>query len=278
MPGADRCAEKGRFTAVRTDWPDLPAEVHDAVQAHTGPVIRVAPVAAGRNCELAAVLHTVGGRVFAKGNRAGRSRTQRTEAAISPYVAAVSPRVLWRVEREGWDVLGFEHVPGRRADLAPGSHDLPVVADALARMGAVVPPVGMSLLRIEHRWREHGDQADLALLAGDSLLHTDLHPDNVLVSAEGAWFVDWAWPTLGAPWIEPALVGLWLIVAGHTPAHAEAWAAGTPAWARATPVALDVFTAAAAHLWQEIADTDTQEWTRQLADAARVWAEHRGAR
>jgi RIO-like serine/threonine protein kinase len=30
------------------------------------------------------------------------------------------------------------------------------------------------------------------------LLHTDFNPLNVLMTADGAWIIDWAWPTRGA--------------------------------------------------------------------------------
>jgi hypothetical protein len=46
--------------------------------------------------------------------------TQDMEALINPYVADLSPRLLWRVQGE-WDVLGFEVVDGRHADYRPGS-------------------------------------------------------------------------------------------------------------------------------------------------------------
>lgn len=34
-----------------------------------------------------------------------------------------------------------------------------------------------------------------------------LGPDNVPISEHHAWLTDWAWPTLGAAWTDPALLG-----------------------------------------------------------------------
>jgi hypothetical protein len=65
----------------------------------------------------------------------------------------------------------------------------------------------MSLPWIEQPWTGLADDTDLALLAGDHLLHTDLNPDNILISDGRAWLVDWAWTTLGAAWIDPACAG-----------------------------------------------------------------------
>jgi hypothetical protein len=40
------------------------------------------------------------------------------EAKINPWVLQVTPRLLWHLQANGWDVLGFEHVEGRHADYA----------------------------------------------------------------------------------------------------------------------------------------------------------------
>lgn len=279
-PGPAHARKRSVTSAAvpRIDWAELPAEVHDAIQHHIGPISRVDPVAAGRNSDLAAVVHTAAGAmVFAKGNRASgsRARTQHLEAALAPHVASVSPRLLWRVVAAGWDVLGFEHVPGRPADLSPGSADLGVVTEAIRRLAATAPPRDLPLRRIEDRWADYAPGRELQLLRGEALLHTDLHPDNILVTDTGAVFVDWAWPTLGAAWIEPACLALWLIASGHTPAEAEAWARNVPAYAAARRQAVDVFTRTAARLWAEIAAHDPAEWKRRLAAAAAEWSEYR---
>jgi hypothetical protein len=111
---------------TRIRWEDLPASTRRAVEKHAGPVLQAVTVSAGLNSAVAAVLTTEAGQVFAKGLRADYPRrwTQDMEALINPYVATLSPRLLWRVQDE-WDMLGFELIKGSHADYAPGSPDLP---------------------------------------------------------------------------------------------------------------------------------------------------------
>ena len=78
------------------------------------------------------------------------------------------------------------------------------------------------------------------LLAGCTLLHGDINPDNLLVAPDGnVIIVDWSWPTHGAAFIDPACLAVQLIAAGHDPAQAEAWAARCTAWRETDPAALD---------------------------------------
>ncbi len=118
------------------------------------------------------------------------------------------------------------------------------------------------------------DDSALTLLAGDQLLHTDLNPHNILIG-EHARIIDWAWPTLGAAWVDAACATLWLIAEGHSPAAAETWAAGIPAWAPASRPGIDVFTTIGCHLWGQIAHDDPQPWKLRLHAATQAWAAHR---
>jgi len=131
----------------------------------------------------------------------------------------VSPRLLWHVEAGGWNLLGFEHIDARAADLTPGSTDIPKVLEAVGALAQVDLPA-LPLRRITDRWAEHGHGVSLDLLDGDTLLHTDLNPNNLLINHR-AHIVDWAWPTRGAAWIDSGCLALWLIANGHTPAQAE---------------------------------------------------------
>jgi hypothetical protein len=173
------------------------------------------------------ILHTTSGQWFLKGVRAGHPRaawTHANEAAINPWVAPVTAPLEFRVQADGWDVLGFGYLAGHRhADLAPGSPDLPAITAALQALAAIPAPRAVQLRAIEDRWREYiGDRA--ALLAGPAIAHTDLHRHNIMIGAS-AKLIDWAWPTLAAPWVDTACVGLQLITAGHHPAaghHSQA--------------------------------------------------------
>ncbi|WP_217709723.1 phosphotransferase [Amycolatopsis sp. Hca4] len=251
--------------------------MYAAITAEIGEIRRTEPVATGLNSTFATVLHTADSAVFVKGMLDSHPgvRGQRREAAIAPHTAGIAPRLRWHLNTGGWDLLGFDYIPGRAADLSPGSPDLARLADTLARLGELVPPP-LPLPRIEQRWTALADDADLALLAGEHLLHTDLNPNNVLISDGRAWLVDWAWPTLGASWIDPACAALWLIAEGHTPAAAESWARTLPTWSHRPPNGLDTFVAVNARLWTSIAADDPQPWKLALRNAANKWLTHRG--
>ncbi|MEU1674112.1 aminoglycoside phosphotransferase [Streptomyces roseifaciens] len=264
---------------MRLHWDDLPTTTRDAVAARTGPIYAAATIDKGLNSEIAATLDTRAGRVFVKGLRHDHPRvwTQQREAAINPHVAGLAPRLLWTVTDDEWYLLGFEHLDGRPADYAPSSNDLPLVAEAIINLSTVRAPGDIELKQIEQRLADYLDHpADAELLRGDTLLHTDWTPDNVLIVEGAARVVDWAWPTRGAAWIDAACWVLWLIAAGHTPADAELWAAKTPAWSTAPARALDVFATAQQRLWRSIAEEAPDvPWKRGLADAAGRWAAYR---
>lgn len=257
----------------------LPPEARAAVEAKIGQISRVEPVASGLNSAFAAVLHTADTTMFVKGSPSGhpRARGQHREATIAPHLAGIAPALRWHLETAGWDLLGFDYVPGRPADLSPGSSDLAALAHVLARLGENEPP-DVPLARIEQRWSGLADDTELALLVGNHLLHTDLNPNNILVSEDRVWLVDWAWPTLGAPWIDPACAALWLIAEDHSPAAAETWARTLPAWNGVSRDGLDVFVAVSTRLWAAIANDDPQPWKLALRDAASRWQRHRARR
>ncbi|WP_399055153.1 phosphotransferase family protein [Streptomyces evansiae] len=269
------------MVTMRMHWEDLPPATRAAVAARTGPIYATTSTDKGMNSELAATLYTRAGRIFVKGLRCDHPRvwTQQREATINPYVAPLAPRLLWTINDGEWNLLGFEHLDGRPAAYAPGSDDLPLVAEAIITLAGVRAPADVELKQIEQRFADYVDHPDdAALLRGDTVLHTDWTPDNVLIVDNAARVVDWAWPTRGAAWIDAACWVVWLVSAGHTPEDAELWAAKTPAWSTAPARALDVFATAQQRLWAGIA-TDSPEvaWKQTLADAAQQWLTYRQA-
>ncbi|OKJ99027.1 hypothetical protein AMK34_13065 [Amycolatopsis sp. CB00013] len=263
-------------TRERTLWLDLPVAVRDAVERETGTVQAVDPVRSGLNAGFTAIVHASSTSVFVKGMPTEHRRiaTQQREAAVADRIAGIGPVLRWQFEAGGWNILGFDHLRGHHADLGPGSADLGKLADVLTRLGQLPAP-GLPLARIERRWAGYADQRELAVLAGDRLLHTDLNPHNILITTSGAKIVDWAWPTLGAAWVDPACAALWLIAEGHSPAAAENWAAAIPAWREAPATGIDVFTTVNRNLWEQIADNDPQPWKDKLHQAAQAWNEYR---
>jgi hypothetical protein len=252
-------------------WLDLPRLLRQAVQARVGTVTDARPVHGGQNSALALLLDTDHGRVFCKGIRSderGRVLTQRSERLINPLVQHVSARLVAHLRADGWDLLVFTHIAGRHAELRPGSPDLPKITTVLDTIAAIEPPPS-GLHCIEHRWRGYSRDADR--LAGDRLLHTDLNPRNILVGS-AARIVDWAWPTLGAAWIDTACLALQLIAAGHHPAQAENWAKTTSTWRHASDDAITVFLKINTRMWHQIASADPQPWKTASHRSALRWA------
>jgi len=241
----------------RISWHDLPAGTRTAVAVHTGAVHAARTAGTGINSGIAAMINTERGSFFVKGVPIDHSqaRTQQREADINPHLPLGSPWLLWRVRTAGWDLLGFELLHGRTADFSPGSPDLTKVVDALDRL-ARTPCPAIPLKDVAQRWAPYTDPAALHLLHGEHLLHTDMAPHNVLVGDHGAHLIDWAWPTRGPAWADPAVWVLRLLEAGHTPEQADTWAARLPAWRAAPPAAVAAFADANAALWAELAAQD----------------------
>jgi hypothetical protein len=260
----------------RVAWSDLPRAARAAVHEATGPVLAATNISTGANSGVAAKLHTQTDPVFVKGIPLDHPQVahQQREAEINPYLPASAPQLLWHVQGGGWDLLGFELIDGRTAAFSPGSADLPLVVAALAELAAVPCP-DIPLKTAPERWGAYS--ASPELFAGDALLHTDMASHNILVGVR-AHLIDWAWPTMGAAWVDPAVWAVRLIDDGHSPAMAEDWAARLPAWEEASPSAVTAFALANAALWEEIADCGLVEWQKSVAVSARLWADYRAAR
>jgi hypothetical protein len=265
---------------MRTAWNDLPDDVREAIQAHTGLVQGVEPAPTGNHADFASTLHTGGGRMFVKAARklspdrdGVEVRSLRWEAAINSHVSEFAPRVLWQAEAGQWLALGFEHVEGRHADYSPGSADLAVVAKTLTAFQALLCP-DLVNRRVERRWEPVAE--GVTPMAGRAMLHTDVNPANVLITADGrSYIVDWAFVSRGAPWVEMAILVPWLIRAGHTPRQAEQWMSQFPVWTEVPDPVLDAFSAAHAELWHRRSSTNPAPWAAELAALTRRWADHR---
>jgi hypothetical protein len=259
----------------RIDWEDLPAITRRTVERETGPVLKAETALGGANSGIAVTLHTADGRIFCKGVSSDHRQvwTQRQEADINPHVLAMTPRLLWQIESGGWNLLGFEHVDGRHADLAPNSPDLPKVAEILLLLGGIPYP-DLPLKTAERRWATYADPSASHLFRGDNLLHTDLAPHNMLIDG-GGHLIDWAWPTRGPAWVDAVVLIIRLIDAGHVPAEAAAWSEQFPAWITAPADGVDAFTVAVDRMWREIAAADPQPWKLSMAASAHQWRNHR---
>jgi hypothetical protein len=253
------------------DWIDLPGSVRREVEQRTGPVLGSENATEGMNSTVACTIRTGLGPVFVKAaERDHPYADQWKEAVINSYVVPLSPTLLWRVEESGWDVLGFEYLPGRSADLSPGSADLPKVAAVMAQLTRLQAPP--ELLRpIEHYFDGYAEPTELGLLAGTAILHTDLNPHNFRISNGKARILDWASPGRGAPWVDLAFLAMRLVDAGHTPASADAWAAQFPSWRAAPADAIAIHARAHARQRRYIAEAAPRDWTIRLAACAERW-------
>lgn len=289
----------------RVAWHDLPGSVRRAVEAECGPVVAAPAPDGGRNANLTAVLELLDGdRIFVKGVQAdvAEAAAYRREEALNQLLPAIAPRLLWRVEANGWLLLGFEYVRARPADLSPGSADLllvaeavsaiargctpistpmvPALADKIARMSGwqrlrASPPDGLDpWARANLERFADADECAAEWVAGDSLAHTDLHAQNLLV-ADQVRVVDWAWAHRAAPWVDAAYLAIRLIESGHSPKQTEQWAATTECWHTATPVALDTFAVATFGMWEYLRHARPHPVREGATTAARRWAQYR---
>jgi aminoglycoside phosphotransferase (APT) family kinase protein len=221
-------------TAQRLTWPHLPRAVRALVEERCGsPVVEAASCDGGFTPGFASVLTCAdGSRHFVK---AASTRAQkwcadayREEAvklaALPPGVPA--PQLLW-VEDGDWVVLGIEYVEGRTPRRPWRQRDLDAALDTLEVVAEVLTPVPADLrLRTfadefaswpafwEHAAATRADlphldeAADLAArfasaAAGDSVVHTDVRDDNLILRRDGSVAVcDWNWPVSGAPWLD----------------------------------------------------------------------------
>lgn len=262
---------------ARTSWHDLPTATRERVEKYTGTVMAAATVSEGMNSAVAMVLETEFDKFFVKGLEGSYPRrwSQDMEWIIGPYVSKFSPRVQWRVYDDEWDLLGFEYIDGRHASYEPDSKDLELLLNTMSQLGRIPCP-DLPIKKAESRWKTYVENPEeLCRLEGDRLLHTDYNPLNVLISDGRAFLIDWAWPTKGAGWIDPACLVIRLIAGGHTPAQAEEVVSELPAWKSATPEDLKIFATACVNMWTEIAVNEPVGWKWRMQQSAYEWLHHR---
>ncbi|MEU4550741.1 hypothetical protein [Micromonospora violae] len=266
----------------RRHWHELPDSVRAEVERYTGPIRSAETIPTGASCDVAVTLDTATGRAFCKGGELSSPAAwlYRNEARVNSWLPEAAPRLLWTVDHDGWLLLGFEHVAGRHPDLAPGSPDLPLLAELLIELNDQLTPCPPVVVRpFADRWH---DLIAPELVDGDALLHTDMTPRNFVVpkreragSGTRVRVVDWSSPARGAPWIDAAFLLLRLVRAGHTPAAAEAWARQLPAYAAAPEQSLSSFADALTRLWQRKQLAAPAPHHGPLLDAALRWSAYR---
>ena len=228
-------------TAQRLEWRFLPPHVRDLVEKRCGsPVVAATSQGSGFTPGFASVLECEdGSRHFVKAASVKAQRLfaesyreeSRKLAALPEGVPA--PRLLWSHEGD-WVVLGIEYVDARAPHRPWRADDLAATLDALEVVASRLTPVP-ERLELDTFAEEHAelvgfwehvrrtrpdlphldDAAALAatfpdVTAGDTLVHTDVRDDNVLIDPDGrVWLCDWNWPVRGAAWLDTvfALIG-----------------------------------------------------------------------
>lgn len=266
----------------RIRWDELPGTVRAEVEHRLGSQVRAATTQAGGFSHgLAARLELRDGQnFFAKAISTDDSlavmyRTElETAARLPPTVP--TPALRFTLDTRGWLVAVFDYVPGRHPRLDRRA-ELAAVLATIERLAIMLTPSPLPDLPtiVQHygpqlqgwrRFAEHEPPADLdgwarrnldelAELestwtdhaAGETLLHTDLRPDNMLLQLDGSVMVlDWAWPCRGAAWID--LVALTPNIAAHG-IDADELLATHPTTSGVDPAAVSAFLCALAGYW-----------------------------
>lgn len=243
MTSVDFPAARGQ---ERLGWDAVPAPVREWVESTLGsPVASVRNVSGGFSPGLAAVVDTAAGdRAFVKAVGASLNPNSpgmhRHEAAVLRRLPAGHPvaPLVDAFDDGDWVALICEFVDGHNPALPWRADELTQVLDGidrLAELNTPTPADGLAtaaetFARPFAAWRRlAADERDQALpldewsrrhltglaeleaawesgAAGGSLLHFDLRADNVLLTADGAVFVDWASACTGAAWVDLVLL------------------------------------------------------------------------
>ncbi|HXF60827.1 MAG TPA: aminoglycoside phosphotransferase family protein, partial [Caldilineaceae bacterium] len=188
-------------------------------------------LADGRRVFLKAVAHTP------NPDAPAMHRREAQMMAALPVSAPV-PRLLHLYDEGegGWVVLVYEEAAGRQPAQPWQPDELARVLDALVALGDSLTPSPLPVevagaasdqfSRALCGWRRLRDEqpsrlaqldawslrhleplieleaAAPAAVAGNTLLHLDIRADNVLLSPEQVWFVDWPHACVGAAWVD----------------------------------------------------------------------------
>ena len=266
-----------RVTATSVEWVALPATVRAAVEEQAGPVLSAEPHGDGRNSPVRLALETAQGRVFIKGTGPDDLERRRWKldlgAKLSPYVTRIAPALLWRVEAEGWDIAGYEYLPGRPwASQHPGSRDVPKLVAVLRELEEIPAPDVLDVTAVEC-WGRYAD--DLSVLEANAFVHRDPNPANFVVSDDRAWMVDWGWAARGPAWLTAAQLVLSLMEHEWEAGAAEEAVSGLPAWQAADPRDLAAYGEINARMWDDYVRGNDDPVGNYRAGVAHAWARHR---
>lgn len=259
-------------------WEQLPAAIREEIESRAGRVYGTSPGGEGLSTSVRLILHSESGDVFIKGTSPASTEHQRRRLALgadlAPYVAPVSPPLLWRVQARGWDITGWPALPGQPwADQKPGSPDIPKMAALLAELSAIPAPDILARTARDH-WGEYADSPEL--LDGNGIVHRDPNPTNFVVDGDRAWMVDFGWAVRGPSWMTAGNLILSMMEAGWTAACADEAMKAVPAWRDAPPRAVTELARAESREWKATLDRGPvhPHWEFRAGIASR-WAQYR---
>jgi serine/threonine protein kinase len=244
-------------SGVRITWMQIPAQVRAGVEAIIGgrAVVTAVSQSGGFSPGTADRVVTADGRrAFVKAVSTIQNEQtpslHRAEAHVVGQLPPNSyvPALLGVYDDGAWVGLVFEDLDGHTPAVPWSATELEAAMTALRQMAVAFTPspvpdlpsvtnfystafAGWERIRTEpptelDPWaRQHLDglcrlaDRGLACLAGDSLLHTDIRADNLLIRADGTVaVVDWPWACNGAAWFDQLLLCINAdLYGGHDP-------------------------------------------------------------
>jgi len=169
-------------------------------------------------------------------------RIHRREARIAAALPAdvPAPALRWSWDDGEWVVLAFDDIDGHAPEMPWRADELERVlaavsalADALTPSPIALEPAPAALGRMFGGWRRIADDRDAAdgadraqapdiptplkswlgelvalelrwrdAVRGDTLVHLDLRADNLVLTPDRVFVVDWPWAAVGAPWLD----------------------------------------------------------------------------
>ena len=231
-------------SGVRIGWTDLPREVRSAVETILGgAVVDAVSQPGGFSPGTADRVRTSDGRrAFVKAVSPAQNEQSpdmhRREAWVTAALPASvpAPGLLGRYDDGEWVALVLEDVEGRHPVTPWRADELDRVLATLTELAESLTPAPLDDLRTATdlltedfgAWRRIAADppadldpwttrhlTDLCALAdrglealdGDTLVHTDIRADNLLVGADGTvTVVDWPWACRGAAWLDRLLL------------------------------------------------------------------------
>lgn len=198
-------------------------------------------------------------------------RREALYSAQMPEHAPV-PKLLGSLDEDGWVILVFEEIDGHNPGPDWDPEELRRTVAALAELSETLTPSPIDAPPVAEQiagftgWRDFAkayaageddlawldpwaverlerlaatEEGAIALCEGDTLVNLDVRADNILVTADRVYFVDWPWASRGAAWLDMALFvpNVWMY-GGPEPARVVA---EHPLLATADPAAVRAF-------------------------------------